>query len=135
MSAKSYDTPIRIWQVLSNENARLVDLSDVMFGLSDYLCSFRAGHFTPNVRPGQTHCERIVQELIQQYQQLSSQKLSEQLNFSLTSEGDRESFERRNRDFFTHYSERIVIPYLYTLFARDQDLVRRVIDKNNKSLW
>jgi hypothetical protein len=52
-----------------------------MFGLSDYLCSFRAGHFTPNVRPGQTHCERIVQELIQQYQQLSSQKLSEQLNF------------------------------------------------------
>ena len=56
-------------------------LSDVMFGLSDYLCSFRAGHFTPNVRPGQTHCERIVQELIQQYQQLSSQKLSEQLNF------------------------------------------------------
>jgi len=33
------------------------------------------------VRPGQTHCERIVQELIQQYQQLSSQKLSEQLNF------------------------------------------------------
>ena len=40
-----------------------------------------AGHFTPNVRPGQTHCERIVQELIQQYQQLSSQKLSEQLNF------------------------------------------------------
>ena len=81
LSAKSYDTPIRIWQVLSNENARLVDLSDVMFGLSDYLCSFRAGHFTPNVRPGQTHCERIVQELIQQYQQLSSQKLSEQLNF------------------------------------------------------
>ena len=54
LSAKSYDTPIRIWQVLSNENARLVDLSDVMFGLSDYLCSFRAGHFTPNVRPGQT---------------------------------------------------------------------------------
>ena len=81
LSAKSYDTPIRIWQVLSNENARLVDLSDVMFGLSDYLCSFIAGHFTPNVRPGQTHCERIVQELIQQYQQLSSQKLSEQLNF------------------------------------------------------
>ena len=92
LSAKSYDTPIRIWQGgldgkiwrfgrSSNENVRLVDLSDVMFGLSDYLCSFRAGHFTPNVRPGQTHCERIVQELIQQYQQLSSQKLSEQLNF------------------------------------------------------
>ena len=35
LSAKSYDTPIRIWQMLSNENARLVDLSDVMFGLSD----------------------------------------------------------------------------------------------------
>ena len=81
LSAKSYDTPIRIWQVLSNENARLVDLSDVMFGLSDYLCSFRAEHSASNVRPGQTHCERIVQELIQQYQQLSSQKLSEQLNF------------------------------------------------------
>ena len=40
--------------------AACLDLSDVMFGLSDDLCSFRAGHFTPNVRPGQTHCERIV---------------------------------------------------------------------------
>ena len=77
LSAKGYDTHIRIWQILSNENARLVDLSDVMFGLFDYLSSFRAGHFTSIVRPGQTHCERIVQELIQQYQQLSSQKLSE----------------------------------------------------------
>jgi len=39
LSAKSYDTPIRIWQMLSNENARLVDLSDVMFGLSDFFFS------------------------------------------------------------------------------------------------
>ena len=39
LSAKSYDTPIRIWQVLSNENARLVDLSDVMFGLTVYVHS------------------------------------------------------------------------------------------------
>lgn len=60
LSAKSYDTPIRIWQMLSNENARLVDLSDVMFGLSDYLCSFRAGHFTPNVRPGQTQLKNLT---------------------------------------------------------------------------
>ena len=60
LSAKSYDTPIRIWQVLSNENIRLVDLSDVMFGLSDYLCSFRAGHFTPNVRPGQTQLKNLA---------------------------------------------------------------------------
>ena len=39
LSAKSYDTPIRIGQVLSNENARLVDLSDVMFGLTVYVHS------------------------------------------------------------------------------------------------
>lgn len=39
LSAKSYDTPIRIWQMLSNENARLVDLSDVMFGLTVYVHS------------------------------------------------------------------------------------------------
>ena len=38
-----------------------VNLSDVMFGLSDYLCSFRAGHFTSNVRPGKLN-SRIWQE-------------------------------------------------------------------------
>ena len=31
-----------------------VNLSDVMFGLSDYLCSFIAEHSASNVRPGQT---------------------------------------------------------------------------------
>ena len=38
--------------------ADCVDLSDVMFGLSDGLCTFIAGHFTSNVRPGQTQLRK-----------------------------------------------------------------------------
>ena len=75
LSAKSYDTPIRIWQVLSNENVRLVDLSDVMFGLSDYLCSFRAGHFTPNVRPGKTQFARKQPAFIKKYAHVCTKKI------------------------------------------------------------
>ncbi len=56
LSAKSYDTPIRIWQVLSNENARLVDLSDVMFGLSDYLC-LQSWTLHAKRAPGTNRCE------------------------------------------------------------------------------
>lgn len=116
--SKEDDVRKRIWTIL--KAASIEERSDTV-GLSDIIN--RLFHRQLGAGIGLSFERNIVDIL------------SEQLNFSLTSEGDRESFERRNRDFFTHYSERIVIPYLYTLFARDQDLVRRVIDKNNKSLW
>lgn len=68
--------------MLSNENARLVDLSDVMFGLSDYLCSFRAGHFTPNVQPGTNSLRKNRAGVNTAISAVGPvQKLSEQLNF------------------------------------------------------